>query len=465
MDPYIIIFAALAVVVCLCLYSVLGQRTGSERPFRVSAFTYRLSMIAAVLGAVNYVAYEAKWYAAIEARLAPVAVPTESAPVADSVPIYPTNYGTSAMIDVLLGVQPLRMLLDTGATTSLISEAIAARIVRDGHGVWQEDGRFKMADGTIRTLPVLLIREVRIGRHTVRTVRAGVSSTGEMLLAFPVVNAIAPFTIDTRARVLIFHTSSNSIGGGHIAASTTAAPTISGPAPAVGGGDIVVVGILLAMALLLGAALVLSFLHWKEWRERVSEPVYLKKAKPLDGLLRDHPSQRKVDDLPLPHKAHKRRRILVTGILLALTAAALGAVVFANWYPVLATPTPTTAMPTLSGPARVIDGDTVVVAGIHVRLKGVDAAELGTARGENARPVMIRIVTSDLTCHLTGEKTYGREVGYCTTANGIDINQAIIAQGAALACPRYDTRYVPFEQADALAAQPRSSYCAKKKGT
>ena len=72
MDIYTIIFAALAVVVCLCLYSVLGQRTGSERPFRVSAFTYRLSMIAAVLCAVHYVAYEAKWYAAIEARVTPI---------------------------------------------------------------------------------------------------------------------------------------------------------------------------------------------------------------------------------------------------------------------------------------------------------------------------------------------------------------------------------------------------------
>jgi predicted aspartyl protease len=108
------------------------------------------------------------------------------------------------MIDVVLGGQPLRMLLDTGAATCLISEAMAARIVRDGYGVRQQAGRFKMADGTIRTLPTLLIREVQIGRHTVRNVWAGVSSTGEMLLAFPVVNAIAPFTIDTRARVLIF---------------------------------------------------------------------------------------------------------------------------------------------------------------------------------------------------------------------------------------------------------------------
>jgi len=110
----------------------------------------------------------------------------------------------------------------------------------------------------------------------------------------------------------------------------------------------------------------------------------------------------------------------------------------------------------------VIDGDTVVVAGTPIRLKGVDAAELGTARGENARRVMVTLVTGTLTCRLTGEKTYSREVGYCTTADGADINRAIIAQGAALACPRYDTRYVSFEQEAALAAQPRSSYCVKR---
>ena len=207
-DTYSIVFLALAVFFFL-VRSVLRQRTGSERSPVTDTIFYRLSMIAAVLGAVFYVANKAQWYSVLEAAITPVAAPTvaaptASAPVADSVPIYPTNNGTSAMIDVVLGIQPLRMLLDTGATTCLISEAIAARIVRDGYGVRQEAGRFKMADGTIRTLPTLLIREVRIGRHTVRTVRAGVSSTGEMLLAFPVVNAIAPFTIDTRARVLIF---------------------------------------------------------------------------------------------------------------------------------------------------------------------------------------------------------------------------------------------------------------------
>jgi endonuclease YncB( thermonuclease family) len=60
---------------------------------------------------------------------------------------------------------------------------------------------------------------------------------------------------------------------------------------------------------------------------------------------------------------------------------------------------------TVSGPARVIDGDTVVVNGTTVRLKGVDAAELGTERGEAARRAMTRIGTGTLTCPLTGEKT------------------------------------------------------------
>jgi hypothetical protein len=66
----------LAPLILLRLRSVVGQRTGSERPFRVSAFTYRLSMIAAILCAVNSVAYEAKWYSALEARVITISGPT-----------------------------------------------------------------------------------------------------------------------------------------------------------------------------------------------------------------------------------------------------------------------------------------------------------------------------------------------------------------------------------------------------
>jgi len=149
----------------------------------------------------------------------------------------------------------------------------------------------------------------------------------------------------------------------------------------------------------------------------------------------------------------------------SLVAAGIAVVLYIAYEAYAARVTPITidggSGTTISGPARVIDGDTVVVANTTVRLKGVDAAELGTPRGDDARRVMAALVTGRLHCRLTGEKTYGREVGYCTTADGTDINRAIIARGAALACPRYDARYVPFEQAEALAAQQRSSYCVK----
>jgi len=108
----------------------------------------------------------------------------------------------------------------------------------------------------------------------------------------------------------------------------------------------------------------------------------------------------------------------------------------------------------------VIDGDTVVVGGTRIRLKAVDAAERGTPVGEAARREMIRIVgNSNLTCDLTGEKTWGREVGYCSTAAGVDINRAIIERGYALACPRYSARYIQYEQAAAVAGQQRAKYC------
>ena len=52
----------------------------------------------------------------------------------------------------------------------------------------------------------------------------------------------------------------------------------------------------------------------------------------------------------------------------------------------------------ISGPAYVLDGNTVVVAGMHIRLKGADASELNTERGETARQVLINIVgDSELT--------------------------------------------------------------------
>ena len=170
-----------------------------------------------------------------------------------------------------------------------------------------------------------------------------------------------------------------------------------------------------------------------------------------------------------------------TGIdRLATIAADLGAVLLiardAKWFSAIAEAVEP-AETFISGPARVIDGETVVVAGKWVRLIGIDVAEVQTGWGRMAQEKMEMIVRYELTCRLTGEKFNRMEVCYCTTPDGTDLAQAIVATGWALACPIHDDRYVKFEKSEAERAaaavnniyiapafllQPRSSYCAKR---
>jgi hypothetical protein len=86
----------------------------------------------------------------------------------DSVPIYLSNQGASVLVDMILGGEPVRLMLDAGATTSLISRSIVDVIVRNGNGSWQGSKRFGMADVSVRTAPIILIKDVRIGQHLVR---------------------------------------------------------------------------------------------------------------------------------------------------------------------------------------------------------------------------------------------------------------------------------------------------------
>jgi endonuclease YncB( thermonuclease family) len=101
----------------------------------------------------------------------------------------------------------------------------------------------------------------------------------------------------------------------------------------------------------------------------------------------------------------------------------------------------------------VIDGETVSVAGTWVRLVAVDVAELGTRWGDMAKLGMTFIVGNELSCQLTGQKIGRMEVGSCSKPDGTDIAQELVANGYALACPRYDDHYVRFEQPETEAAK------------
>jgi hypothetical protein len=132
--------------------------------------------------------------------------PSISSPDSDSVPIYPGARGRAAYVDVSLGTTPVRMLIDTGATSALVSRSIAAVLVSNDEAVLLPfTAPATMANGSTIQEQIISIRAVTIGRHTLHNVIAGVAPDGaDMLLGFPVLNQVGRFTIDTNAGQLIF---------------------------------------------------------------------------------------------------------------------------------------------------------------------------------------------------------------------------------------------------------------------
>jgi endonuclease YncB( thermonuclease family) len=116
---------------------------------------------------------------------------------------------------------------------------------------------------------------------------------------------------------------------------------------------------------------------------------------------------------------------------------------------------------TIKGPVtHVRDGDTIEVAGIPVRLNGVDAAELDTRMGGAARAFMVQLTQDQtVTCHLNGERSYDRRVGMCWV-DGRDLGREMIRNGFALDCARFSHgRYAKDENPAVLTDQTRAPYC------
>jgi micrococcal nuclease len=96
---------------------------------------------------------------------------------------------------------------------------------------------------------------------------------------------------------------------------------------------------------------------------------------------------------------------------------------------------------------RVIDGDTIIVGSVHVRLNGVDGPEVirsGYSHdddfGPEARDEMKRIIGDAV------ERSYERLVGICFLPDGTDIGGEIIRRGLALDCALWSSgRYQALE--------------------
>lgn len=113
----------------------------------------------------------------------------------------------------------------------------------------------------------------------------------------------------------------------------------------------------------------------------------------------------------------------------------------------------------LSGPAMVIDGDTIVIGDRHIRLYGIDAPEVRQTclepDGEYPCGMLASTVLAQalkgrsVTCADVGHDRYGRMIGYCL-ADGGDIQQAMVRLGWAVAYRKYSEVYVADENAAKL---------------
>jgi endonuclease YncB( thermonuclease family) len=116
------------------------------------------------------------------------------------------------------------------------------------------------------------------------------------------------------------------------------------------------------------------------------------------------------------------------------------------------------ALPAMAGEARVIDGDTLEIAGDRYRLHGIDAPEtrqicrrdgLDWLCGQEAAAYLRQLVRGrGVECKARGRDRYGRTVAVCW-AGSMDLNQAMVAAGLAWAYLRYGRDY----EADEIGAR------------
>lgn len=110
----------------------------------------------------------------------------------------------------------------------------------------------------------------------------------------------------------------------------------------------------------------------------------------------------------------------------------------------------------LAGQARIIDGDSLEIAGRSIRLDGIDAPEVTQTCTEAGREIrcgraatrhLRRLIAGRIvTC--TGDETdrYDRLIARCR-AGMVDLNAAMVRDGHALAFRRYSQAYIAEETA------------------
>jgi endonuclease YncB( thermonuclease family) len=114
------------------------------------------------------------------------------------------------------------------------------------------------------------------------------------------------------------------------------------------------------------------------------------------------------------------------------------------------------AAATLTGRADIVDGDTIKVGAIPVRLYGIDAPEGRQTCERDGKPydcgkqatktLADLIAGQPVQCEIVGRDDFGRALGICS-AGSTELNSTLVSHGWALAFVKYSSRYVADQNA------------------
>ena len=93
---------------------------------------------------------------------------------------------------------------------------------------------------------------------------------------------------------------------------------------------------------------------------------------------------------------------------------------------------------TLKGSCYVIDGDTIVIGKVRIRIAGIDAPELDHPWGQKSKWAMVRLCKGqEITAHVHDEMSHDRVVATCYLPDGRDLAAELVKQGLAIDWPKF----------------------------
>lgn len=92
----------------------------------------------------------------------------------------------------------------------------------------------------------------------------------------------------------------------------------------------------------------------------------------------------------------------------------------------------------LSGACRVVDGDTIMIDRISVRLHGIDAPELDHPYGQNAKRMLIGLCRDQIVrAEVESMDVHGRAVARCFLPDGRELSAEMVRAGLAIDWPKH----------------------------